>query len=50
MLGYAKNEVVDVNINQIMPKAYTEIHDNMMINVLETSYSKAVGKERLVMP
>jgi len=34
MLGYEKNELIDKKVNKIMPKAFSEFHDNLVRNYI----------------
>jgi len=50
ILGYSKNDIISQNISRIMPKIYADLHDGFMRSYLETSESKIIGLERLVLP
>jgi PAS domain S-box-containing protein len=50
ILGYSKSDVLNQNINKIMPKVYADIHDSFMRRYFETSEAKLIGSERLVFP
>ena len=50
ILGYNKNEIIDQNINKIMPKVVSEIHDNFLKKFLDTSVAgSTINQERLVL-
>ena len=35
MLGYDKHELIDKKVNKIMPKSFTEFHDNLVRNYIQ---------------
>ena len=50
ILQYSKSDVIGQNINRIMPKVYSDIHDRLMRRYFETSVTQIMGNERLIMP
>lgn len=49
ILGFSKSDIVGQNVNRIMPKVYADQHDQFMKNYLETSESKVIGAERILL-
>jgi PAS domain S-box-containing protein len=49
ILGFSKSDVVGQKVQRIMPKVFADMHDNFIKNFLETSESKILGIERLVL-
>jgi PAS domain S-box-containing protein len=49
ILGFSKTDVVGQKVNRIMPKVYSDYHDSFIQSFLETSESKVLGQERLVL-
>jgi hypothetical protein len=50
-LQFKKQDILGQNIkNLIIPKIIAEIHDDLVIRYLDTSISRAIGKERFVLP
>ncbi|EGR33954.1 PAS domain S-box family protein, partial [Ichthyophthirius multifiliis] len=50
LLGFSKNELLEQNIQKIMPKIYGDFHNSFILQYLNTSVSKIMGKEdRIVM-
>lgn len=50
ILGFAKADLIGQNVNRIIPKYLSELHDTLMRNYFETSESKVMGVERFVFP
>jgi len=49
MLGYEKNELIDKKVNKIMPKAFSEFHDNLVRNYIRKREHNEKNKvERIV--
>lgn len=49
ILQFSKNDIIGQNVNRIMPKVYADQHDQFMKNYLETSESKVIGAERILL-
>ena len=49
ILGFTKNDVIGQRVNRLMPKIYSDMHDGFMKRFLETSESKIMGIERIIM-
>ncbi|CAD8089671.1 unnamed protein product [Paramecium primaurelia] len=49
ILGFSKSDIIGQNVNRIMPKVYADQHDQFMKNYLETSDSKVIGQERILL-
>ncbi|EGR31396.1 PAS domain S-box family protein [Ichthyophthirius multifiliis] len=49
ILGWSKQDILKQNISKIMPKVYSELHDAFLSRFLETSESKLLGMERIVL-
>ena len=50
ILGYNKNESIDVNIIKIMPKVIAELHDGFLKKFLEISeIGEFINQETLVL-
>ncbi|KAM3130308.1 hypothetical protein pb186bvf_017604 [Paramecium bursaria] len=49
ILGFSKSDVIGQNVNRIMPKVYADQHDQFMKSYLETSDSKVIGQERMLL-
>ena len=50
ILGYSKTELIDQNINVIMPRVIRDIHDKFMLTYFETSHANTMGTETRVYP
>ena len=49
LLGYTKNDLIDMSINNIMPKIYGDHHDGFIAKFLNSSQGNVIGKQRLVL-
>lgn len=49
ILGFNKLDIIGQKVNRVMPKIYSDYHDTFMNNFLDTSESKVLGLERLVL-
>ena len=50
ILGYKKNEIIDVNIIKIMPKVIAELHDGFLKKFLDTPEAgEFINQETLVL-
>mmetsp|Transcript_28675 Transcript_28675/g.25657 ORF Transcript_28675/g.25657 Transcript_28675/m.25657 type:complete len:287 (-) Transcript_28675:781-1641(-) len=50
VLDRTKGELINTNVNKIMPKIIRELHDGFMRHYFETSQAKIIGQERTVFP
>jgi len=48
MFGYAQNELVGKKVNILMPKPYSEQHDDYMTRYLQTKQPHVIGRSRVV--
>ena len=48
-LGFQKSDIIGQNVSKIMPRVYGNMHDSFLDRFLETSQSKTIGVERVVM-
>ncbi|NOQ36330.1 MAG: response regulator [Methylococcaceae bacterium] len=46
MFGYSESELINHNINIIMPSPYTELHDSYLARYLKTKQKRIIGKSR----
>lgn len=46
MFGYSESELVNHNINMIMPDPYAELHDSYLAHYLKTKQKKIIGTSR----
>lgn len=50
LLNFNKEEVIDQNVNRLMPKIVSDVHQDLMMGYLTTSQPRVVGRERNILP
>ena len=46
LLGFKKNELLEQNINRIIPRVIGDVHEKFMRRYFDTSESKLIDRER----